>query len=81
MRDYITQEERQKKYAMFMQMGAHPAAFFNGEAASYMLPPYQYGHYGTDPDYGFYPPAQPMSGINDFTRYFGDQDSRTCSIM
>ncbi|TMX04532.1 hypothetical protein EJD97_007860 [Solanum chilense] len=62
MRDYVTQEERQKKYAMFMQMGGHPA----GD----MLPPYQYGHYGPDLDYGFY---QPMSGLNDFTR--------TCTIM
>ncbi|KAH0750327.1 hypothetical protein KY290_029559 [Solanum tuberosum] len=81
MRDYVTREERQKKYAMFMQMGGHPAGFFNGEAATYMLPPYQYGHYGPDLDYGFYPPPQPMSGLNDFTRYFGDQDSRTCTIM
>ncbi|CAN4098201.1 unnamed protein product [Withania somnifera] len=78
MRDYVTQEERQKKYAMFMQMGGqYPAGFFNGEAAGYMLPPYQY--YG--PDYGFYPPVQPMSGVNDFTHYFGDQNTRTCSIM
>ncbi|KAJ8559305.1 hypothetical protein K7X08_003363 [Anisodus acutangulus] len=30
-RDYVTQEERKKKYAMFMQMGAqYPAGFFNG---------------------------------------------------
>ncbi|MCD7468011.1 hypothetical protein HAX54_005796 [Datura stramonium] len=74
--DRVTQEERQKKYAMFMQMGGHcPAGFFNGEA---YMPPHQY-YYG--PDYDFYPPAQPMSGVNDFTRYFNDQDSRTCTIM
>ncbi|XP_059300917.1 uncharacterized protein LOC132053092 [Lycium ferocissimum] len=75
-RDYVSQEQRQKQYAMLMQMGGYPAGFFNGQA-SYMQPPYQY--YG--PDYGFYPLAQSMSGANDFTRYFADQDSRTCSIM
>ncbi|KAK4338745.1 hypothetical protein RND71_043232 [Anisodus tanguticus] len=78
-RDYVTQEERKKKYAMFMQMGGqYPAGFFNGLGqASYLQPPYQY--YG--PDYGFYPSAQPMSGVNDITRYFENQDSRSCSIM
>lgn len=74
MRDYVTQEERLKKHAMFMQMGGHPAAFFNGEAASYMFPPYQY-------PYGLDPSAQPMSGLNGFTSYFADRHSPTCSIM
>ncbi|KAM3308344.1 hypothetical protein P3S67_010088 [Capsicum chacoense] len=51
LRDYVTQEERQKKYDMFMQMGGqYPAGFFNGGAAGYMPPPYPY----YCPDYGFY---------------------------
>ncbi|KAF3675374.1 hypothetical protein FXO38_04778 [Capsicum annuum] len=78
LRDYVTQEERQKKYDMFMQMGGqYPAGFFNGGATGYMPPPYPY----YCPDYGFYQPGQPMSGVYDFTRYYGDKDSRTCSIV
>ncbi|XP_075076371.1 uncharacterized protein LOC142163022 [Nicotiana tabacum] len=79
--DRVTEEQRQKAYSMFMQMGPqYSGGFYNREASSYLHPPYQY----YNPEYtDFYPPPQPMSGVNhDFTRYFDHQDSgRSCSIM